>query len=144
MGAIEYDQSDTVILSQSPTPLRIFLVEDHADTLKFLTLGLQRLGHDVASASSMGEARRMLASGDYDVLLSDIGLPDGDGWTLMDSLGREQPPVAIAMSGFGSEADIARSKAVGFRHHIIKPFKLDKIKALLEESAQELQTHGGH
>jgi len=119
--------------------LRIFLVEDHEDTRRFLTLGLKRLGHEVLTASTAGEAEKMIPGARCDVLISDIGLPDGDGWELLEGLHGFRPPVAIAMSGFGTEADVARSMSVGFRKHLVKPFPMDALKALLAEAARELE-----
>lgn len=119
-------------------PLRIFVVENHADTLKWLTLYLEQLGHSVLSARTVDEALTSLPAANCNVLISDIGLPDGDGWELLRRA--ELPPAvyAIAMSGFGMNADRAKSKATGFRHHMLKPFDPDELDALLEEAAEEM------
>ena len=118
-------------------PLRIFIVENHADTLKFLTLYLEGLGHTVFSAKTMANALVELPDADCDVLISDIGLPDGDGWELLARVRLSRPLYAIAMSGFGMNADRVRSKAVGYRRHLLKPFVPDELDAALEEAAQE-------
>ena len=72
------------------------------------------------------------------MLISDIGLPDGTGWELLQRLQLPHPIYAIAMSGFGMNADQARSRAAGFRHHLLKPFPLNELDGLLEEAAREL------
>jgi two-component system CheB/CheR fusion protein len=117
--------------------LRILLVENHEDTLRWLTLYLQELGHTVVTARTLAEARAALAGSQYEVLLSDIGLPDGTGWELLERERPARPMFAIAMSGFGMNADNGRSRAAGYRHHLVKPFKLAELDKLLAEAAQQ-------
>ena len=119
-------------------PLRIFVVENHEDTRFLLVLLLEQLGHTVFSAPSLGEALAELPSARCDVLISDIGLPDGNGWELMTQLGDERPRYAIAMSGFGMSSDRQRSLGVGYRHHLLKPVEPNQIERLLDEAAAEL------
>ena len=69
-----------------------------------------------------------------DVLISDIGLPDGDGWQLMEKLGSHRPRFAIAMSGYGTSNDQRKSRAAGYDHHLVKPFIPDALLALLTEA----------
>jgi len=124
-----------------PTPatrqLRIFVVENHPDTLKWLGLYLEDCGHTVLSARTMGEALEALPSADCQVLISDIGLPDGDGWQLLRDVRLERPLYAIAMSGFGMNADRAKSEAAGYRQHLLKPFKTGELDRMIEEAAEE-------
>lgn len=117
--------------------LRVFIVENHADTLKWLSRYLESMGHVVIGAKTMAQALELLPQASYDVLISDIGLPDGDGWELLRTVRLAQPLYAIAMSGFGMNADHVRSKAAGFRHHLLKPFVPDELDAALEEAARE-------
>ena len=123
-----------------PRPLRIFVVENHPDTLKYLRMYLEMMGHEVSSAPTVAQALAALPASDPDVLLSDIGLPDGTGWELLERLEGllDRPPFAIAMSGFGLGADQARSRAAGFRQHLLKPFPPDRLGDLLDEAASEL------
>lgn len=120
---------------EHPKPLRIFVVENHADTLKYLTMYLEQMGHTVESAKTMEEALAALPKADCEVLISDIGLPDGDGWELLERVELPHPIYAIAMSGFGMNADHARSKAAGYRHHLLKPMNPDELDSMLEEAA---------
>lgn len=120
--------------------LRIFLVENHADTLKYTKMYLEQMGHAVQSARTIAEALDLIPEVNADVLISDIGLPDGDGWELLEKAGRAAPKYAIAMSGFGMYADRSRSLAVGYRHHLLKPFPPEDLDAILMEAAGEL--HG--
>ena len=120
--------------------LRIFVVENHPDTLLYLTMYLECLGHAVASACTVKEARDALGKGGFDVLISDIGLPDGDGWELLRHvLARPAKPLfAVAMSGFGRHTDQVRSKDAGSRHHLLKPFEPARLNVILDEAAHEL------
>lgn len=122
-------------------PLRIFVVENHPDTLKYLTMYLETLGHTVVSARTVTEALAALPAADCSVLISDIGLPDGDGWDLLERASFKRPVYAIAMSGFGMNSDRAKSRAAGYRHHLLKPFDPDELEVMLEEAAEELGTH---
>jgi CheY-like chemotaxis protein len=120
--------------------LRIFVVEDHPDTLQALCLYLKYVGHTVRSASTKEEALKKIPQRDNDVLISDIGLSDGTGWELIREIGDCRPHFAIALSGYGTEADRERSAKAGFRHHLIKPVSLDKLAAVLDEAVMEV--HG--
>jgi CheY-like chemotaxis protein len=117
--------------------LRIFVVENHADTLRCLESYLRGSGHEVLHAAGMSEALAALPNANCDVLLSDIGLPDGDGWELLRGAKLPRPIYAIAMSGYGTAADREHSRAAGYRHHLLKPFLPDELDPLLEEAARE-------
>jgi two-component system CheB/CheR fusion protein len=119
-------------------PLRIFVVENHPDTLKYLTLYLETMGHTVVSARTIKDALAALPDADCSVLISDIGLPDGNGWDLLERASLQRPLYAIAMSGFGMNNDRAKSRAAGYRHHLLKPFDPDELEVMLEEAAEEL------
>lgn len=134
---------NVLIAAQPSRPLRIFVVENHADTLKWLSRYLEAEGHTVGSARTMACALEKLPQGDYDVLISDIGLPDGDGWELLRNARLERPVYAIAMSGFGMSVDHARSKAAGYRHHLLKPFVPDELDSALAEAAREAAAREG-
>lgn len=109
--------------SNSPQDLlTFFVVENHQDTLDAIRMFLEAQGHKVEAAVDMTSALKMAANIKFDVLVSDIGLPDGDGWELLKKLKADMPVRAIAMSGYGMRADLDRSKAAGFGAHIIKPF----------------------
>ena len=120
--------------------MRVFVVENHPDTLRSLRLYLELAGCAVESASTVAEALAMIPRTHCDVLISDIGLPDGDGWGLLRTLReRDQAPAyAIAMSGFGMNADHVRSQDAGFRHHLFKPFDPGDFDAMLAEAANEI------
>lgn len=111
--------------------LRVLLVEDHDDTRQILHLLMMRWGHSVTTASTLTQARQELAEKTFDLLLSDIGLPDGSGLEVIAALREKSDIPAIAMSGYGMEADIARAHAAGFTEHIVKPVTADLLRKTL-------------
>jgi CheY-like chemotaxis protein len=120
-------------------PLRIFVVEDHKDTLEALQLYLEQLGHIVFSARSKAEALKKIPRANCHVLISDINLPDGNGWEILEELENLRPNYAIAISGYGTKADRQRSAKFGFRHHLVKPVFPDNLNTLLKEVTVELR-----
>ena len=121
-----------------PKTLRIFLVENHRDTLEYMQMYLEMFGHTVHTADNMTRALAELPTADCDVLISDVGLPDGDAWILLRLLQVPRPLYAIAMSGFGLSADRLRSHEVGYRHHLLKPIDPKELDAALEAALREL------
>lgn len=115
-------------------PLRIFIVENHPDTLLYLRRYLEQMGNEVRSTPDMTSALAQIPQLPVDLLISDIGLPDGDGWELLRQLGEPRSFLPVAMSGCGANADRARSRAVGYRHHLIKPFLPDELDPILDEA----------
>jgi CheY-like chemotaxis protein/anti-sigma regulatory factor (Ser/Thr protein kinase) len=116
--------------------LRILLVEDHEDTNRSLTQLLQRRGYQVLSACTVANAIEVAAAQDFDVLVSDIGLPDGSGVDLIQQLRLERPIFGIALTGFGMEEDIRRSHQGGFEYHLIKPVDLNRLDTLIQKSSE--------
>ncbi|MGC1480485.1 MAG: response regulator [Chthoniobacterales bacterium] len=129
---IERTESDKAQQSGADS-LKILLVEDHADTRRYLGLFLRQSGHTVREAGSIDEALELLHEGGCDVLISDIGLPDGTGWDLLEKVPGDDPVFAIAMSGYSLGADREKSRRVGFREHLVKPFDLDELEGILKD-----------
>jgi PAS domain S-box-containing protein len=103
-------------------PRRVLLVEDHATTRQTLAALLRKRGFDVAAAESAAEAQRLAVERPFDVVISDIGLPDRTGYELMADLRAIHPQIlGVALSGYGMEEDVIRSRAVGFDAHLVKP-----------------------
>jgi signal transduction histidine kinase len=119
--------------------IRILLVEDHEPTRTALTRLLMRRSYKVTTASSIAEARAMAEAGNFNLLVSDIGLPDGNGYDLMDELRKRFNLQGIALTGFGMEQDVARSQKAGFVVHLTKPIRADSL-----ENALALALNGGH
>jgi signal transduction histidine kinase len=116
--------------------LRILLVEDHQDTAMLLSRLLQRFGHDVRVANSRAAALDLAASQTFDVMLSDIGLPDGTGHELMRAIAEQYRIPGIALTGYGMEEDVSRSRAAGFVEHIVKPVNLERLQAVLARATR--------
>jgi signal transduction histidine kinase len=112
--------------------VRVLLVEDHADTARVMTKLLQGCEYDVSWAASVAEALTVAAAARFDVLVSDIGLPDGTGLDLVRELRSRQPILGIALSGFGMEHDIQRSKEAGFEEHLTKPLNFQALIEAIE------------
>src|SRR5437868_9341881 len=116
-------------------PLEILIVEDYDDARRALELFLRALGYHVKTVRDVhGVLDLLVSKGErFDLLLSDLHLPDGDGWTLMQLLEDAacRPPQAIAISGWGSGTDIARSRNAGFQAHLVKPVAPETLKAAL-------------
>jgi DNA-binding response OmpR family regulator len=121
-------------------PLRVFLVENHDDTVRYIKLYLERLGHEVLVAADVKTALREIPASNCDVLISDIGLPDGNGWLLLEQLGSSRPSLAVAISGYGTGNDQLKSRSVGYDYHLVKPFGptalLEVLRKVTEEKAR--------
>ncbi|HSF41620.1 MAG TPA: ATP-binding protein, partial [Thermoanaerobaculia bacterium] len=120
----------------APRPLRLLLVEDHEPTLEVMTALLEAAGHHVKAARDLASARRLAAEGDFDLLVSDLGLPDGSGLDLMRELRERYGLRGIAVSGYGMEEDLRRSREAGFAEHLIKPVDPAKLKAAICRAAE--------
>lgn len=112
-------------------PLRLLLVEDHAATREALTVLLRRDGHSVITAECGKDALAAAADGRFDLIISDLGLPDGSGLDLMRELRRHHPMPGIMLSGYGSEEDQRQSREAGFFAHLVKPVRIGILRDLL-------------
>jgi PAS domain S-box-containing protein len=119
--------------------LRILLVEDHEDTRYVFQAMLSQKGHSVKCAAT-GEAALALASSEaFDLVISDLGLPDFSGTELMTILQERYSLRGVALSGYGMEEDIRRSKSAGFAYHLTKPVDPAKIDQLLANLTREIR-----
>jgi HAMP domain-containing protein/signal transduction histidine kinase len=115
--------------------MRVLLVEDHEDTKQSLTKLLRLRGYYVESASNVQSALDLIAQDQFDVLISDLGLPDGSGIDLIRRVQSDRPVLGIALTGFGMEEDIRKSREAGFKHHLVKPIDLNKLDSIIQEVA---------
>jgi signal transduction histidine kinase/ActR/RegA family two-component response regulator len=119
--------------------LKLLLVDDHDQTLRVLSSLLRKRGHKVSTANSVASALTLLEQTDFDALISDIGLPDGSGCDIVRAAKRRKAMRAIALSGFGMEEDLARSKEAGFDHHLIKPVDIQDLETCLRGSSDVVE-----
>ena len=114
---------------------RILLVDDNEDTLAVMARLLRLNGHHVITAESVGSALAAAVE-PFDLLITDIGLPDGTGWELMRELRRRGPVRGIALSGFSMDEDIRRSRDVGFLEHLCKPIMPEDLEEAIRRAAK--------
>jgi PAS domain S-box-containing protein len=115
--------------------LRVLLVEDHEDSRRVLGKLLEGFGCTVFSAGTVGEALMLAENRDFDLLVSDIGLPDGSGIDLMRAIrhGHHHEIKGIALSGFGQAEDLKRSEEAGFDVHLTKPVNLKALQEVIKK-----------
>ncbi|MEY2512361.1 MAG: hypothetical protein QOE26_3124 [Verrucomicrobiota bacterium] len=116
---------------------RILVVDDHGDTLRSMQLLLRRLGYEVLAAENMTEALQIAEEQPFDILLSDIGLPDGSGLELLKRIRQTRDVPALALSGFGMDEDIERSRDAGFSDHLTKPVSIDRLQAAIAQLEEQ-------
>jgi len=116
---------------------RILLVEDHPDTLRILANMLQKWGYTVRTADCVRGALEEAAKEPFDLLVSDIGLPDGSGLEIMQQAKNLYGVSGVAISGFGTEEDIRQSRAAGFGEHLVKPVSIQDLHAAVQRITAE-------
>jgi two-component system CheB/CheR fusion protein len=115
--------------------LRILVVEDHNDTLEALSRLLNHFGHEVATADDARSALEMINSRQFDVVLCDIALPDGNGYDVIAEAKRKGAVKAVALSGFAARDDIDRGREAGFDFHLTKPVDFHELRSVLGQIA---------
>lgn len=110
----------------------ILLVEDHEPTRSVLTNLLQQRNYVVVSTDSVAGALQLASTGVFEFVVSDLGLPDGSGYDLMKELSQRHRLKGIALSGYGMEQDVARSKEAGFVGHLTKPVTFRTLEKVLD------------
>jgi signal transduction histidine kinase/CheY-like chemotaxis protein len=111
---------------------RVLLVEDHADTALAARELLADASCNVVAAGSLAEALEAAGIQTFDLVLSDLGLPDGSGLDLMRDLRDRYGLRGIALTGFGMEEDLRRSREAGFVDHLVKPITFDRLAGAIE------------
>ena len=115
--------------------LRVLVVEDHAPTRRGLQEFLRKRGHVALVADGLERGVAMLAAGEFDLVMSDLALTDGSGLDLLPRVAPKTVPYAVAVSGYGSRADRARSEKAGFHGHFVKPLTYAQLDQILESAS---------
>jgi len=119
----------------APTPVRpprLLVVDDHEDTCTGLKMILERRGYDITVAYTADQAVEKARREKFDLLISDIGLPDRSGYELMQEMRNRGVP-GIALSGFGMESDVNRAHAAGFSEHLTKPINFERLEEVIQQ-----------
>jgi signal transduction histidine kinase/CheY-like chemotaxis protein len=111
-----------------PEPLRILLVEDHEDTARVMSKLLRSFNHRVTLATDFTTALQAVQAENFDLLISDLGLPDGNGRDLMRQAQKKHTVRGIALSGYGMESDVRASLEAGFAEHLTKPVNIVQLQ----------------
>jgi signal transduction histidine kinase/CheY-like chemotaxis protein len=118
--------------AEAPRRLKILLVEDHGDTARLMSRVLQMDGHEVHKAVDVAAGLAAAGEQAFDLILSDLGLPDGSGLELIRKLRRAGHTCkAIAVSGYGTDHDRRQSQEAGFDAHITKPASIEHLRAVI-------------
>ena len=122
-----------------PFRLCCLVVDDHLDSARLLATILKYDGHHGVTASSVEEATRLVEQAPFDVLLTDLRLPDGSGWELLARLRQRHPRlIGIAVSGLACAADVDQSRAAGFALHLTKPIDVDQLRGALTAITRQI------
>ena len=119
-------------------PLRVLLVEDHTGTRTALSIWLIDLGHEVEAVETVAAALNFAKKFTFDLLISDIGLPDGDGRALLGKLRESHDFHAVAITGNSGAGESELSRQAGFAQHLEKPVDLDALTEILGTAAANL------
>jgi two-component system CheB/CheR fusion protein len=117
--------------------MSLLVVEDDVDTAAALAALLAESGFDVRTADGVRSAKKTFAERPADVLITDVGLPDGSGLDLLEVLRPMRADLhAIVLSGYGMEEDLRRSRSLGFDEHFVKPINPNRLIAALDALRQ--------
>jgi signal transduction histidine kinase len=111
---------------------RVLLVDDHYDTCLGMKRMLERRGYEITVAHSAEQAVEKVREQEFDLLISDIGLPDRSGYELMREVRLNKRLPGIALSGFGSEQDVNQAREAGFAEHLTKPINFERLEKTIQ------------
>jgi two-component system CheB/CheR fusion protein len=120
--------------------LRLLLVEDHADTAAVMSRLLAMSGHAVTLAGTGAKALTLAGDNPFDVVVSDLGLPDMTGYELMRQLKARYGVKGVALSGYCMDSDIRKCAEAGFSEHLVKPVNITELEHTLLRVAASVET----
>jgi signal transduction histidine kinase/CheY-like chemotaxis protein len=122
-------------------PRHVLVVDDHHDTCMGMKMMLERRGYRITLAHSAEQAVEKAAQEDFDLVISDIGLPDRSGYELMQDLRESKGLRGIALSGFGMESDVNKARTAGFSEHLTKPINFERLEAAIRNLLEPEATY---
>jgi PAS domain S-box-containing protein len=117
--------------------INLLLVEDHAETARALSRLLKNRGYKIESAATVATGLEAVERGNYNLLICDLGLPDGTGIELIEKVRETHKTPAIALTGFGMQEDVDRAQRAGFDAHLTKPVSLQKLESTMWQLLQD-------
>jgi CheY-like chemotaxis protein len=114
--------------------LNILLIEDHVDTAEVMAQLIRTLGHDVTTVGRVDDALAATQLQEFDLVISDVGLPDGTGLDFIMAYREHWDAPAVALTGFGTDEDVRRCLAAGFTSHLTKPVNFAQLEAMIESA----------
>ncbi len=131
------DSTATTAPPSPPAPARLLIIEDAPDTLELLRMAFARRNYQVTTCDSAAAALAVAAREHFDIIISDIGLPQIDGYDLLARLRRAQPRLravpAVALTGYAAAQDVAAAHAAGFAAHVAKPIDPATLARVVED-----------
>lgn len=119
-------------IAHDEEPRNILVVDDHEDTCLGMKMMLERRGYKITLAHTADQAVEKARAEEFDLLISDIGLPDRSGYDLMRELQATRKLRGIAISGFGMEHDVNKARAAGFSEHLTKPINFERLQEAIQ------------
>ena len=129
---VQAPESPPAYEPSAPASTKILLVDDHLDTLRILTRLLRRWGYNVTTADGVQSALQRASEEKFDLLISDLGLPDGSGRDIMKEVKASSQLRGIALSGYGTDEDIRSSLEAGFEEHLTKPVSFQSLQMAVQ------------
>jgi CheY-like chemotaxis protein len=114
--------------------LTILLIEDHVDTAEVMAQLIRSLGHDVTTVGRVDDALAATQSQTFDLVISDVGLPDGTGLDFVKAFREHSDVPAVALTGFGTDEDVRRCLSAGFTSHLTKPVNFGQLETMIESA----------
>jgi CheY-like chemotaxis protein len=124
--------------------LHVLLVEDNAVALKVMSRLFRDFGYDVTPAADVASATAAAQAKQFDLVVSDLGLPDGSGLDLMRQLRDRHGLRGIALSGYGQDTDVRESRAAGFVEHLVKPIDFARLEAAVRRAVGSNSANGAN
>jgi PAS domain S-box-containing protein len=128
--------------AQPASSLTVLLIEDHIDTADVMAQLMRGLGHDVTVVGRIGDAFAATQLQTFDLVVSDVGLPDGTGLDFIKAFREHSDVPAVALTGFGTDEDVRRCLSAGFTSHLTKPINFGQLESMIDSAAQSKARKG--